>query len=53
VRDGIVNVDHVEVVNARHIVQRHGQCKRIRRMLKERVVLHLYFVKEHPLAETL
>jgi len=53
VRDGIVNVDQIEVVNARHIVQGHGQGKRIRRMFEERVVLHLYFVKEHTLVETL
>jgi hypothetical protein len=46
-------MDQVEVVCTRGVVQCHRQGEGIRRMLEERIVLHLYFVEEDSFVQML
>jgi hypothetical protein len=51
VRDRVVHVHQVQPVLARRVVERDRERQRVRRVLEERVVLHLDFVEVHPLVQ--
>ena len=46
-----MHVYQVELVFARRVVQRDRKRKRIRRVLEERIILHLDLMKEDPFTE--
>jgi hypothetical protein len=46
-----VDVDEVQPVIARHLMDGDGQRQRIGRVLEKRVVFHLNFMEVHPLSK--
>ena len=51
VRNRVMNVDQVQIVGLRGVVQRDRQSQRVRGMLEEGIPLHLHFVEKDPFVE--